>query len=312
MKWLLIFGILVFPTSGSAYICKKWSAPTKVGQLDTSLISEASGIAVSRNFPGRLYHHNDSGSGSFFYLTDASGGQTQKVEFSAKAPFDLEDMSIGPCAEGSCLYLADMGDNFRIRKSLSLWIVPEAAAFAEKADGRLVLFRYPDKAHDAEAMAIHPESGDLYILTKEYERGGKLGLPAQLFRLSAFALRGYVSGQVLNLESVSTIDIPWLSSGFKPAGMRVTSMDIRPDGKALLVLTYDSVLEVDFEKAVSGESRSWKRGEDYSIQRHEGLLSQLEAISYAADGQSYLMDSEFNASKGDKEAPILQASCLSK
>ena len=70
---LFIFGAL-FPLNYSyADLCPKWGGGKEIGQLDHTLINEASGLAVSAKFPGRLYHINDSGGGPQF-LRNGHGG----------------------------------------------------------------------------------------------------------------------------------------------------------------------------------------------------------------------------------------------
>ena len=308
-KLALVIAI-VFSGSASAQICGGWSAPERIGALETSHISEASGLAVSKVFPGRLYHHNDSGDGPAFFITDSTGGQTQKVTFHDQAPTDLEDMSVGPCAEGSCLFLGDIGDNFRLRSELTLWILPELATYTEqRAAARRVQIKYPDGRHDAEALAVHPLTGDLFVLTKERDQANRRGLPAHFYRIAAQELRNYVAPAVLSMEKVSTIDLPWLNYDFGFLGHQATSMDIRPDGQTLLVLTYDNAVEISFAKALEGNSRKWAESKDYRVHRLYGVLSQMEAVAFAADGQSFLLESEFNPAYGDKDAPILRVGC---
>ena len=65
------------------------------------------------------------------------------------------------------LYVGDIGDNASRRASIDVYRVPEprvgAAASAPAARLRL---RYPDGAHDAEALLVDPLRGDLVIVTK--------------------------------------------------------------------------------------------------------------------------------------------------
>jgi hypothetical protein len=67
----LITIYLLFNTStGVEDLCKRWSEGEKSGALDRLQLDEASGIAVSGRFPGRLYHVNDSESGPDLDGTD--------------------------------------------------------------------------------------------------------------------------------------------------------------------------------------------------------------------------------------------------
>ena len=51
-------------------LCEAWSKPEKIGALDTEMVDEASGLAISQVHSNRLYHINDSGDGPFFYQSD--------------------------------------------------------------------------------------------------------------------------------------------------------------------------------------------------------------------------------------------------
>ncbi|MGH7892650.1 MAG: hypothetical protein ACREN0_10295, partial [Thermodesulfobacteriota bacterium] len=106
--------ILISAPVSRAALCKRWSEGEKAGALDRLQIDEASGIAVSRRFPGRLYHVNDSGSGPYFYVSDLNGGKARAVRIEGFEAFrsDFEDASIGGCFSGkSCFFIADTGDN---------------------------------------------------------------------------------------------------------------------------------------------------------------------------------------------------------
>ena len=141
-----------------------------LGELDPEFVDEASGLAISRQFPDRLYHHNDSGGGPYFYITSFSGENTQKIEIEGydDTDQDLEDMALGPCEEPTkdCIYLANIGDNFLRRESIEVLIIEEQEQFGASAlpVGR-VKMKYPDGAHNAEGLGVDP-MGNIYILTK--------------------------------------------------------------------------------------------------------------------------------------------------
>ena len=73
-------------------------------------LPEASGLVASRTAAGRLWAHNDSGKPEVFSL-DTKGQVTGRVLLSGAALEDWEAMATGPCGGGTCLYLADIGDN---------------------------------------------------------------------------------------------------------------------------------------------------------------------------------------------------------
>ena len=85
-----------------------------------------------------LRSHNDSGDGPNLYTIDASGRLLATFQIAGAEARDWEDMSSGPCvgdlapagaaAPPVCLYLADIGDNDRVREWLTVYVVVEPLA----------------------------------------------------------------------------------------------------------------------------------------------------------------------------------------
>src|SRR5215475_13924932 len=123
MSLIALFMMLLIQNH-SPFSCQ-WSHGTEIGQVDTP-IDEDSGLAISRKFPGRLYHVNDSGDTGRFFITDFSGKNLRIVNINEFRPEDAEDLGIGPCTPTSdCIFVADIGDNDRTRKTTELAIVEE-------------------------------------------------------------------------------------------------------------------------------------------------------------------------------------------
>ena len=72
-------------------------------------------------------------------------------------PYDVEDLALG--ADGA-LWLADTGDNYRIRRNVALHRLD--------TDGDVTTFRlvYPDGPHDVEALLLD-SAGVPYLVTKD-------------------------------------------------------------------------------------------------------------------------------------------------
>lgn len=167
-------------------------------------------------------------------------------------------MSLGPCpgrSKQSCIYVGDIGDNRRRRKSLTIVAVDETKTLAASVtpSARLTV-RYPDGPHDAESMAVHRD-GTLFILTKE--------MPARLYR-------GKLELPEQTLELVTT-----LATGDRPP----TDMAIADDGTRMIVLTYQEAFELSI---------------DFKEQRRIALtfLQQQESISYMPGGRSFIYTTE--------------------
>jgi len=250
------FLIGLLPTTLDAQLCKQWSEAVRIGELQVQL-TEASGLAASRQFPGRLYHINDSGETGKFFITGMDGKDTRSVRINDFEPEDTEALSLGRCPGKdsiSCLYIGDIGDNDVKRKSIEIVVVDEVRSFSQtvKARSRLKLL-YPDGPHDAESMAVHP-NGDIYILTKEN--------PARLYKANPNAV-------LQTLTPVITL---------QPGG-RPTDMAISDDGTRLLVLTYMDAVEY---------SMDFKQQQKIRL----NFLQQQESVAYLPGSRSFIYSTE--------------------
>jgi hypothetical protein len=282
MSLIALLMTLMFQ-SPTPFTCQ-WTHGTEIGHVDAPIV-EDSGLAISRKYANRLYHVNDSGDTGRFFITDFSGEDLRIVNINGFEPEDAEDMAIGPCGPNiDCIFVGDIGDNDRLRKTLELAIIKERDKFPDHVDALYrVRLRYPDKAHDAESLAVHPD-GTIFILTKG-------GIP-QLFRLRKDQWMNS-HGQVQMLQLVTAIDFEKLGGPAAAIDGRLpTAMDISPDGKRVLVLTYRNVFELFFDLSQPlPPVATWKAGINYRRLEVE-VLNQQEGIAFTPDGLSFIYDSE--------------------
>lgn len=305
---LIMLYLLFTPSAGAAALCKRWSEGEKAGALDRLQIDEASGIAVSKRFPGRLYHVNDSGNGPYFYISDFDGGKTKAVRiegFNALGS-DFEDATLGKCLGGkSCFFIADTGDNFVKRKFVRIIVMEEAEDFGPSAVPLKVLkLKYPDRPHNAEAVALHP-NGDIYIFTKEEDLDNMKSYPTKLFRIEREKWENAGDGE-LTLEYAGELDLPRLSGSDSNFESVITSFDISPDGKKFIVLTYEDAYEFDIDLSTGLKpSAGLVRDKDYRAIKLVALPQQ-ESISYIEEGRGFIYDSEYKMF----DVPIMKVECL--
>jgi hypothetical protein len=306
---LLTIGILLLAQSTQAALCKKWSAPTEIGNIPSSPISEQSGMAASKNF-SRLYHNNDSGDVARIFVTDLTGKILFSSVYSDHFPLDVEELGYGPCAstgEKKCLYAGDIGDNFGFRPSLNFSVIEEVLDWPAKVKAiRNLHIKYPDGKHDAEAFSIHP-NGDLFLITKAYS--GSKALVASIFKLAAAKV---FEGGAHVFEKVGEIDIPTLVKSNKSTNV-ATSMSISPDGSKFIVLTYNDVIEVNIDLSKASLPKNLKAETDFQIVKIK-RLPQSEAVSYASDGKSFYYSSEAKSAyfATPEKMPLIQVRCISE
>jgi hypothetical protein len=131
-------------------------------------LDESSGVVASAEHAGVLWTHNDSGNDPYVYAVYASGQMVGRSRVRGAENRDWEDIGIGPCADGTCLYIGDIGDNNRERREIAVYRVPEPQPGSPTEPAERFPMRYPDGAHDAEAMFFLP-TGELFVITKALE-----------------------------------------------------------------------------------------------------------------------------------------------
>ena len=209
--------------------CETYADPVSTGVVANEAITEASGIALSRQHPATIWVHNDSGGGPFVYAMNTAGDDVATFELDAPA-FDWEDMAIGPGPDPAIdyLYLGDIGDNLHFRPAATVFRIPEPdptsggglVAAVERFD--LV---YPTPGPDSEALLVDPLTGDILLVTK-----GAAGEAAEIYRGAAGELE---DGATVALELVGTFQVD--------PGAYVTAGDIDPTGAAIAFRGYNEV-----------------------------------------------------------------------
>lgn len=263
------------PEPMPAGLCESFAEPVAVGTVAIDEVVEASGIAVSRQYPETIWMHNDSGGGPVVYATSLDGTNLGRFELDVPA-FDWEDMAIGPGPDpgNDYLYLGDIGDNLQFRPAVTVHRIPEP--LPDPAGGTVVdvvsfSLVYPEPGFDSEAMIVDPITGDILLVTK-----GDAGEPAQIYRAPAADL---VDGGLTRLEQVGTFNLE--------AGAFVTAADIDPTGAALIFRGYNQVwlwarTDLEFTETFAAEP----------CRTPSTAEVQGEAIAFAQQGFSYLTVSE--------------------
>jgi len=306
---VILSALLCTVEPGYGELCSKWDKGKNTGQLDSSVIKEASGIAVSTKYPGRLYHVNDSGGGPYFYTTDITGNQTKKIKIEGykNRRSDFEDLSLGRCSSNNtCLFIADIGDNREKREYVELIVIEELENYGSSvAPAARIKLVYPDRAHNAEGIAVHP-NGDIYILTKEEDLDKMEAYPSKLYRLD-YRKRKSAGKEPVLLEYVGDIDLPALVPEASAYGQLSTSFDISPDGKRFIILTYEDALEFNLDLSESKiiDTKDMKAGVDYSI-ININSLPQQESVSYLPGGSGFIYNTEYKFFS----VPLITVGCL--
>ncbi len=157
-------------------VCPQFSAGTAVGALQSPLINEASGLAVSRKNANVLWTHNDKGGSPRIFAINRDGAHLGIYNLAGASARDYEDIAIGPGpAEGlDYLYIGDIGDNYGQWSEITIYRVAEPVVDSNQLPAVITLvdvdsitLQYPDGARNAETLMVDAPTKDIYIVTKE-------------------------------------------------------------------------------------------------------------------------------------------------
>ena len=275
------------PAAGENDKSDVYGPPVHLADLEEPAVKESSGLAASRRNPGMFWTHNDSGDGPFLYAFDRQGKRAGIWEVAGAKAIDWEDMAAGPGPERgrAYLYVGDIGDNARKREEIIVYRVAEPAIAAQdsaasQAQARktepaeAIRLKYPDGTHDAEALLVHPATGDLYIVTKA------MGAPARVYK----AASPISSADVTTLTLVGEARLPNAMAGL------ITGGDIAPDGRRVILCDYFGAYEMALpDGSADNFGEIWKQPLTpvKLAERRQG-----ESICYRLDGKAILTTSE--------------------
>ena len=263
------------PASRPATI--RYGKPVRIAKLANASVNESSGVAAGQTNEGVFWTHNDSGDSPTLYAFNRKGEHLATLNIAGAAARDWEDMCSFKLAGKGVLLIGDVGDNLRIRGRCTLYAVHEPKLPARPARRALsasivqrVHFRYADGAANCESIGFDPASRTVIIVTKSSGPCGVYLLPWPT----------KPSDRAVALESVATLDLPM-----------TTAMDVSPDGRRAVVLTYGDAYEYTRAAKQTWADAFKRKGRRIKMPRR----GQGESICYGPDGRSLYLTSEGTA-----------------
>ncbi|HEX9166207.1 MAG TPA: hypothetical protein VF862_09870 [Gemmatimonadales bacterium] len=250
-------------------------------------LKETSGLAISRAHPGVLWSHNDSGGDAVLFATDSTGADRGRFTVMGVENRDWEDLALGPCPEGMCLYIAETGDNPENNRSAAIYRIPEpdpARPGLVRGVERLV-FRYADRPRDVEAIFVAPDSS-VHLISK----GVRSEIAHYRLPASAWLTEGTAVAERLPMPSLA------------PGARRlVTGATMAADGATVMLLTYRDLWRL----SLAPDGALVPKGPlvPCDVSR---LLPQTEAVAWLGEGDAVLLSSE--AGRGQR-AQLMVARC---
>ena len=219
--------------------------------------------------PGIFWVHNDSGQPDLFAL-DAQGSLKARIRISGITVRDWEDIATGPCPRGSCIYIADIGDNNAARDRITVYRLPEPD-LGDKATAPSEVFHatYPDGPRDAETLVVTTDAR-IFIVSK-----GETGSVA-VYRFPG-ALR---DGATVQLEHVGQS----LTADRVNEGNRITGGSASQDGRWIVLRTHGYLTFYSAADFVRGAWRAAMRVDLAALDEPQG-----EGVALGGDDRIYLV-----------------------
>lgn len=277
-------------------ICDAYGTSQQTGTIDEAGPSSLSGLALSRAQPGIAFVHDDH-ERAVVYAIDLQGRVHARFTLENAGASDLEDIAVGPCGKGSCVYLGDIGDNAAVRGEYAVLrfaeptVPSEPGTTSTTVDYERFAFHYEDGSHNAESLMVAPD-GTVYVITKLAPgTGGNVRAdgPSSVYRLPV----PLSSGAVATAREVATLPVP--AAGDQAASAAAA----HPCGLGFLLRTYDRVYEfrvpagASFEDAFAATPRVVAMPSE----------PQSEGIDYRSDGRGFVSSGE------GASAPIMATDC---
>lgn len=247
----------------------------RLAELAAEAIDEASGLACSRRHDGLFWTHNDSGGAARLYAFDVRGRDLGWCDLAGVTAFDWEDMASFTYREKPYLLLCDVGNNGRAAEVQILYLIEEPSidlenglAVKEVPVLETINFRYQDDHRDCEAVGVDPTDRTILLATK--------GRQASCFVYS-LPWPEPNPRKVFVARRIATLSLP-----------QTTAMDISPDGRRAVVLTYGDAFEY-----VRREGQDWATafaGQPRRIVVPERV--QGESLCFGSDGRTLYLTSE--------------------
>ena len=282
-KLLPVFALLsCAPGADRAMTAALCETAQRIAALPREL-NEASGLALSRRNPGILWVHNDDGAPILFAL-DTLGNLRGHLRIVGVDNDDWEDIAVAPCGNAFCLYIGAIGDNRQRGADRAVHIVPEPLLTDSTARPMAtVRYRFPDQAHDTEALFVVNEK--IYLITK-----GRSG-PITLFAVPDAAVEERVTLRPLQTLTAGLVQLPEM----------VTAAATAPDQKHVLVRTYSALQVYTF---VNEHLEPTTQTSGYDLQNLREF--QGEGADITADGVVYLVSER---GLGDEAPPLSKVVC---
>ena len=260
-------------------------ATVLAGRLKTKALNEASGIVRSQRQDNVYWLVNDSGKPRL-YAIDGIGTNLGHVKIDGAKHVDWEDIASFTLDGQPYVLIADIGDNDRKRRDVTIYVVKEP----EPGQGEAKIawsfdFSYPKGPRDAESLTVDIDNERILVLSKRE-------IPAVLYELplrpgTDDRQEAIPLGAIRSLPQPSRQDVEF-APATKYWPWQPTGMDISADSRAAVILTYRGVYYYRRE----GDSTWFEVFQTRPAAISVGDFDKAESVAFSPDGKSVFVTFE--------------------
>lgn len=257
-----------------------------MGTVENNEIDEASGLVASRQNPGVIWTHNDSGGNNFIYAMNELAQNLGIYTINGAVNRDWEDIAIGknPTSGADEIYLADIGDNRLTNTVKQIYVVSEPVVSptqtpeaVELTLSHTISFTYPENLnYDAETLLFDQRNNTFFVVTKRHP-----GAEENYDKI--FSIEYSVTDEIQVATFVGNVELPLDEIVHYGA----TGGDISPDGNFILIKNYQNIYMWERKNLTIQDALIQPALEVPYIMEPQG-----EAVAWRYDGNGYFTVSE--------------------
>jgi hypothetical protein len=244
----------------------------QIGRIENPRITESSGVAASRRYPGVFWTHVDGGGPKkqVLYAINREGKSLGDFFVTDALLVDWEDITLD---DQNHLFIGDIGNNDAKRSELAVYQIDEPDPKSKQAfvrPTRLWRLRFPTAPFDCESLFVWQGYG--YVVSKVFEDAR-----AQIFR---FPLTDTKEPLTLELVATTKIESP------------VTSAAISADGKRLALVAKSGAYLYQIDGHVSKVIKGKPQQAKFRHEHIEGCCFVPEGLLTTAESREIFLFTE--------------------
>jgi hypothetical protein len=256
-----------------------YDRPRQLGRMSNPDITESSGLAMSIENENVFWTHNDRGDQPRVFAFNSDGTHLAEYRIEGKN-VDWEDMCTFKTDRDSYILIGDVGDKDAKRKKSRLYVLREPKLTKNPKFGKVetltpqmdIEFTFEDGSHNCEAVGVDASAGKtakvLFVTKSDSGTCKVFEMPLPLRK---------EKGATYVAKAIASLTLP-----------AVTAMDISPDGRRAVVLTYGDAYEF-----TRGATETWAQAFARKARVLEmPIRKQGETICYGKDGKTLYLTSE--------------------